>query len=40
MNLPHDGDQVEVTVKIQVDIPQGQTEEVMKAIIQDMVILK
>ena len=40
MNLPHDGDQVEVTVKIQVDIPQGQTEEVMKAIIQEMVILK
>jgi len=40
MNLPHDGDRVEVTVKIQVDIPQGQTEEVMKAILQEMVILK
>ena len=40
MNLPHDGDQVEVTVKIQVDIPQGQKEEVMKAIVQEMVILK
>lgn len=40
MNLPRDGDQVEVTVKIHVDIPQGQTEEVMKAIIQEMVILK
>ena len=40
MNLPHDGDQVEVTVKIQVDIPQGQKEEVMKAIIQEMVVLK
>lgn len=40
MNLPRDGDQVEVTVKIQVDIHQGQKEGVMKAIIQEMVVLK
>jgi len=39
-NLPHDGDQIEVTVMIHVDVPEGQTTPVMTAITQEIIILK
>jgi hypothetical protein len=40
MNLPHDGDQIELTAMIQIYVPEGQTTEVMKAIVQEIVVLK
>jgi len=40
MNLPRDGDLVELTAKIHVFVPDGQTAQVIKAITQEIVILK
>lgn len=40
MELPHDGDVVELTAQIQVFSPDGRTERVIKAIAQDIVVLK
>ena len=40
MELPHDGDLIELTAKIQVFIPEGQTAQVIKAITQEIVVLK
>lgn len=40
MNLPHDGDQIEVTVMIYVYLPEGQTTEVIRATTQEIVVLK
>lgn len=39
-NLPHDGDQIEVTVMIHVYVPEGQTTQVIKGITQEIVVLK
>ena len=39
-NLPHDGDQIEVTVMIHLNVPEGQTTQVMKGITQEIIILK
>lgn len=40
MELPHDGDLIELTAKIQVFVPEGQTAQVIKAITQEIVVLK
>ena len=40
MELPHDGDVIELTAQIQVFSPDGRTERVIKAIAQDIVVLK
>jgi hypothetical protein len=40
MDLPHDGDHIEVTVMIHIQVPEGQTSQVIKGIIQDIVVLK
>lgn len=40
MNLPHDGDQIELTATIQVYVPEGQTTHVITAITQEIVVLK
>ena len=40
MELPHDGDLIELTAQIQVFIPEGQTGQVIKAITQQIVVLK
>lgn len=40
MELPHDGDVIELTALIQVFSPEGRTERVIKAITQDIVVLK
>jgi hypothetical protein len=39
-NLPHDGDQIEVTVQIHLSTPRGGTKHVMKAIVQEIVAVK
>lgn len=38
--LPRDGDVIELTAEIQVHVPEGQTERVIKAITQKIVVLK
>jgi hypothetical protein len=38
--LPHDGDVIELTAEIQVFVPEGEREEVIKAITQKIVVLK
>jgi hypothetical protein len=40
MNLPQNGDQIELTAQIHVYVPEGQTTQVMKGITQDIVVLK
>jgi hypothetical protein len=40
MEMPGDGDLIELTAQIQVFSPEGQTERVIKAITQDIVVLK
>jgi hypothetical protein len=40
MELPHDGDVIELTAQIQVFSSDGRTERVIKAIPQDIVVLK
>ncbi|THJ20632.1 MAG: hypothetical protein CAF45_013825 [Nitrospira sp. CG24E] len=40
MDLPHGGDQIELTAMIQVYVPEGQTIQVMKAVVQEIVVLK
>ena len=40
MELPHDGDLIELTATIQVFVPEGQTAQVIKAITQEIVVLK
>ena len=39
-NLPQAGDQIELTAQIQVYVPEGQTIQVIKAITQEIVVLK
>lgn len=39
-NLPHDGDQIEVTVQIHLFTPKGGTKHVMKAIVKEIVVVK
>jgi hypothetical protein len=39
-HLPHDGDQVKVTMKIHVDVPEGQATHVIKGITQEIIIVK
>ena len=40
MELPHDGDLIEVTAMIHAFVPDGQTAQVIKAFTQEIVILK
>lgn len=40
MELPHDGDVIELTAQIQVFPPEGRTEQVIKAITQNIVVLR
>lgn len=40
MNLPHDGDRIEVTVMIHVYVPEGQATQVITATVQEIVVLK
>lgn len=40
MKLPQDGDLIELTAKIHVFVPEGQTAQVIKAISQEIVIVK
>ncbi len=40
MKLPQDGDLIELTAKIHVFVPKGQTAQVIKAITQEIVIVK
>ena len=40
MNVPQDGDQIELTAQIQVYVPEGQTAELIKAITQEIIVLK
>ena len=40
MELPRDGDVIELTAQVQVFSPEGRTERVIKAIAQDIVVLK
>ena len=40
MELPHDGDVIELTAVIQVFSPDGRTDRVIKAFAQDIVVLK
>jgi len=40
MNFPHEGDRIELTAMIHVYVPEGQTTQVIKAITQEIVILK
>jgi hypothetical protein len=39
-HLPHDGDRIELTAMIHAFVPQGQTTRVIKAITQEIIILK
>lgn len=39
MELPHDGDVIELTAQIQVFSPEGRAERVIKAITQNIVVL-
>lgn len=39
-DLPHDGDQIEFTVMIHLNVPEGQTTQVMKGITQEIIILE
>lgn len=40
MELPHDGDVIELTAQIQVFSPEGGTERVIKAVTQNIVVLR
>ncbi len=40
INLPQNGDQIELTAMIHVYIPEGQTTQMIKAITQEIVVLK
>ena len=40
MELPRDGDLIELTAMIQVFVPEGRTEQVSKAVAQKIVVLK
>ena len=40
MELPRDGDVIELTAQIQAFSPEGQTERVIKAITQNIVVLR
>jgi hypothetical protein len=40
MELPHDGDVIELTAQIQVFSPDGGTERVIKAVTQNIVVLR
>ena len=40
MELPHDGDVIELTAQIQVFSPDGRTERVIKAVTQNIVVLR
>jgi hypothetical protein len=40
MELPHDGDVIELTAQIQVFSPKGGTERVIKAVTQNIVVLR
>lgn len=40
MELPRDGDLIELTAMIQVFVPEGRTERVIKAVTQNIVVLK
>jgi hypothetical protein len=40
MNLPRDGDLVEITARIHVFVPDSQTAQMIKATTQEIVILK
>lgn len=39
MELPHDGDVIELTAQVQIFSPDGRTERVIKAVAQDIVVL-
>jgi len=40
MNLPQNGDRIELTAQIHVYVPEGQTTQAIKGITQDIVVLK
>ncbi len=40
MNLPRDGDLVELTARIHIFVPDGQTTQVIKAITQEIVVVR
>jgi len=40
MELPHEGDLIELTAEIHVFVPEGQTAQVIKAISQEIVVMK
>jgi hypothetical protein len=39
-DLPHDGDQIEATVQVHVSASEGGTKQVIKAIVQEIVVVK